>query len=62
MSEEKEMESCECRHTQRTEKERKILMTRLKTVEGQIRGIEKWWKMMPTALTSSCRYLPSPMR
>lgn len=44
MSEEKEMESCECRHTQRTEKERKILMTRLKTVEGQIRGIEKWWK------------------
>ena len=41
MSEEKEMESCECRHTQRTEKERKILMTRLKTVEGQIRGIEK---------------------
>ena len=41
MSEEKEMESCECRRTQRTEKERKILMTRLKTVEGQIRGIEK---------------------
>lgn len=25
----------------RTEKERKVLMTRLKTVEGQIRGIEK---------------------
>ena len=35
------MEHCECRHTMRTEKERKVLMTRLKTVEGQIRGIEK---------------------
>lgn len=34
-------ESCECRHTQRTEEERKKLLTRLKTVEGQIRGIEK---------------------
>ena len=35
------MEHCECRHTMRTEKERNVLMTRLKTVEGQIRGIEK---------------------
>lgn len=35
------MEHCECQHTMRTEKERKVLMTRLKTVEGQIRGIEK---------------------
>ena len=35
------MEHCECRYTMRTEKERKVLMTRLKTVEGQIRGIEK---------------------
>lgn len=35
------MENCECRYTMRTEKERKVLMTRLKTVEGQIRGIEK---------------------
>lgn len=43
------MENCECRHTMRTEKERKVLMTRLKTVEGQIRGIEKWWKATPTA-------------
>lgn len=34
-------ETCECRHTQRTERERKLLMTRLKTVEGQVRGIEK---------------------
>ena len=34
-------ESCECRHTHRTEEERKKLLTRLKTVEGQIRGIEK---------------------
>lgn len=41
MSEEKEQESCECRHTLRTDRERKILLTRLKTVEGQIRGIEK---------------------
>ena len=31
--------SC-CRHTERTERERKNLMTRLKTMEGQIRGIE----------------------
>ena len=31
--------SCECcRHTERTERERKRLMTRLKTMEGQIRG------------------------
>ena len=35
------MEHCECRHTMRTEMERKVLMTRLKTVEGQIRGLEK---------------------
>lgn len=35
-----EIESC-CRHTERTERERRQLMTRLKTVEGQIRGIEK---------------------
>ena len=34
-------ESCECRHTQRTEEERQKLLIRLKTVEGQIRGIEK---------------------
>ena len=40
-SKENEMEHCECRYTMRTEKERKVLMTRLKTVEGQIRGIEK---------------------
>lgn len=34
--------SCECcRHTERTERERKRLMTRLKTMEGQIRGIER---------------------
>lgn len=41
MSEEKEQESCKCRHTLRTDRERKVLLTRLKTVEGQIRGIEK---------------------
>lgn len=34
-------EECSCRHTTRTERERKNLMTRLKTMEGQIRGIEK---------------------
>ena len=39
MAEEKDC-SC-CRHTERTERERKNLMTRLKTMEGQIRGIEK---------------------
>lgn len=34
--------SCECcRHTERTGRERKRLMTRLKTMEGQIRGIER---------------------
>lgn len=34
--------SCECcRRTERTERERKRLMTRLKTMEGQIRGIER---------------------
>ena len=34
--------SCECcRHTERTERERKRLMTRLKTMEGQIRGIDR---------------------
>lgn len=34
--------SCKCcRHTERTERERKRLMTRLKTMEGQIRGIER---------------------
>ena len=34
--------SCECcRYTERTERERKRLMTRLKTMEGQIRGIER---------------------
>ena len=34
-------ENCECRYTERSEKERKVLLTRLRTVEGQIRGIEK---------------------
>ena len=33
-SKENEMKHCECRHTMRTEKERKVLMTRLKTVES----------------------------
>lgn len=36
-----EMENECCRHTERTERERTKLLTRLKTVEGQIRGIEK---------------------
>jgi len=35
------MENGCCRHTERTERERTKLLTRLKTVEGQIRGIEK---------------------
>ena len=42
MPEDIKEESCEgCRHTERTERERKNLMKRLKTMEGQIRGIEK---------------------
>ncbi|WP_296955438.1 metal-sensing transcriptional repressor [uncultured Dialister sp.] len=36
-----DMENGCCRHTERTERERTKLLTRLKTVEGQIRGIEK---------------------
>ena len=41
MAEDKEM-ACEgCRHTERTERERSNLMKRLRTIEGQIRGIEK---------------------
>ncbi len=40
---EKEMEltaDC-CAHTQRTAEEQKLLLTRLRTMEGQIRGIQK---------------------
>ena len=41
MAEDKEM-ACEgCRHKERTERERSNLMKRLRTIEGQIRGIEK---------------------
>lgn len=32
---------CEVRHKSRTDKEKKALITRLKKVEGQIRGIQK---------------------
>ncbi|MCR5272722.1 MAG: metal-sensing transcriptional repressor [Lachnospiraceae bacterium] len=32
---------CEIRHKKRTEEEKKMLMTRLKKIEGQVRGIEK---------------------
>ncbi len=41
MENEMEMTGECCRHTQRTEKEQKLLMTRLRTMEGQIRGIQK---------------------
>lgn len=51
-----------CCRTERTPAEQKKLLTRLKTVEGQIRGIQKWWKPTHTALISSCRYQPYPMR
>lgn len=51
-----------CCRTERTPAEQKKLLTRLKTVEGQIRGIQKWWKLTHTALISSCRYRLYPMR
>lgn len=51
-----------CCRTERTPAERKKLLTRLKTVEGQIRGIQKWWKLTHTAPISSCRYRLYPMR
>ena len=31
---------CHCRHKHRTEKEEKDLLTRLKRIEGQVRGIK----------------------
>lgn len=51
-----------CCRTERTPAEQKKLLIRLKTVEGQIRGIQKWWKLTHTAQISSCRYQPYPMR
>lgn len=45
-----------CCRTKRTPAEQKKLLTRLKTVEGQIRGIQKWWKPTRTAPIFSCRY------
>ena len=41
MSEEMTCPHCSGRHKKRSEEERKKLVTRLKKVEGQIRGIEK---------------------
>lgn len=36
------MESCECcRHTERSEEERRALINRLKRVEGQVRGLSR---------------------
>jgi DNA-binding FrmR family transcriptional regulator len=34
-------ESCTCRHTERSEQEKKEMLIRLRRAEGQIRGIEK---------------------
>ena len=50
-----------CCRTERTPAEQKKLLTRLKTVEGQIRGIQKMVEA-DTAQISSCRYQPYPMR
>lgn len=41
MAEKKTCPHCETRHKERTEEEKKALLTRLKKAEGQIRGIEK---------------------
>ena len=34
------MEECKCKHTIRNEEEKKLLINRLKRIEGQIRGIQ----------------------
>lgn len=43
---------CPCceKHTARSEEERKKLVNRLKRVEGQIRGIIRCWRTMPTVM------------
>ena len=41
MSEMKKCEHCSKRHKERSDEEKKKLLTRLKKAEGQIRGIEK---------------------
>lgn len=33
------MSECNCKHTERTEEERKALINRLRRIEGQVRGI-----------------------
>ena len=58
MAEDKEM-ACEgCRHTERTERERSNLMKRLRTIEGQIRGIEKMVVTAVLSLAAAWRPLP----
>lgn len=48
-----EIREC-CCHTnktkERTEKEYKDLINRLNRIEGQVRGIKKWWKTAPIVL------------
>lgn len=41
MAEEKKCPHCSERHKERSAEEQKALMTRLKKIEGQVRGIEK---------------------
>lgn len=41
MSEKKTCPHCSGKHKERSEEDKKALLTRLKKVEGQIRGIEK---------------------
>ena len=44
----REVQECCGKITDRSEAERKKLIHRLNRIEGQIRGIRKWWKRMPT--------------
>ncbi len=43
-----------CLHSmkERSEKEKRSMINRLNRIEGQVRGIRKWWKTMPTARRS----------
>lgn len=46
---------CGCvkhKHRDSNSPEYKSMMRRLKLIEGQVRGIEKWWKTTATALIS----------
>ena len=44
--------ACKHRTKERTEKERRDMLNRLSRIEGQVRGIKKWLKMMCTVRIS----------